>query len=194
MSSIPSRMPIRALALALAACAFAHPRAGAQAASATTYTIGVMGGLSLPTGDLSNFTSSGYNLGVTLGMQQPATPLTFRFEGSFTELPISGGSSSDKHRLYGFAVDGLYNLGTPSTNGGLYLTGGVGYYGSREVGKDIFGNTVQTKTDWNFGLNGGLGYYLPLSGFTVNFEARYQHVFSSPNSQGLFPITVGVVF
>jgi hypothetical protein len=159
--------------------------------SATTYTFGIMGGLSVPTGDLSNFTSSGYNLGVTLGMHQPLTPLSFRGEGSFTELPISGGSSSDKHRIYGFALDGLYNIGTASTNGGLYLTGGVGYYGSREVSKDIFGNTIQSNTDWNFGFNAGLGYYLPLSGFTVSFEGRYQYV---GNSQALFPITVGISF
>jgi hypothetical protein len=180
--------------VALSVSALAQSRASAQASTATTYNIGIMGGLAVPTGDLSNFTSSGYNLGVTLGMHQPLTPLSFRVEGSFTELPISGGTSSDKHRIYGIALDGLYNLGQPSTNGGLYLTGGVGYYGSREVFADPFGGTTQTTTDWNFGLNGGLGYYLPLSGFTMNFEARYQYVFSNNPAQALFPITVGITF
>jgi len=194
MTALLSRSTtIRAVALSVALITVAGAAARAQTSAATTYTLGVMGGLAVPTGDLSNFTSSGYNIGVTLGMQQPGMPLGFRLEGSLTELPFSG-NNSDKYRIYGIAADGLYNLGTPSSNGGLYLTGGVGYYGSREVGKDVFGNTVQTNVDWNFGLNAGLGYYLPLSGFTVNFEGRYQHVFSSPNSQGVFPITVGIIF
>jgi opacity protein-like surface antigen len=76
----------------------------------------------------------------------------------------------------------------------LYLTGGIGYYGSREIVSDFLGGTQEGPTDWNVGLNVGLGYYLPLSGFTVNFEGRYTHIFSSPNSQGLLPITVGIVF
>lgn len=195
MSSIPFRWtPLRVAALAIAACAFAHTRAAAQASSTTTYTIGVNGGLTVPLGDLSNATNSGYTVGVTLGMKQPMTPLSFRAEGNFTELPLQGGSSSDKYRIYGFAADALYNLGQPSENGGLYLTGGLGYYGTRAVFANPLGGTTQSKTNWNAGLNVGLGYYLPLSGFTVNFEGRYTHIFSSPNSEGMLPITVGIVF
>jgi hypothetical protein len=137
--------------------------------------------------DLSNYTSSGYSIAATLGMHQSLSPLTFRAEGSFTELPWSD-NSGVKHRIYGFALNGIYNLGTASTNGGLYLTGGAGYYGARDTG-----GFIDTGTDWNFGLNGGLGYYLPLSGFTVYFEGRYVHVFSTP-AQGMFPITVGITF
>lgn len=193
MSSIQLRwIPARVATLALVACVFAHTRADAQAA-ATTYTLGVNGGLSVPLGNLSNATNSGYTLGVTLGMKQPLTPLSFRAEGNFTELPLQGGNSSDKYRIYGFAADGLYNLGQPSSNGGLYLIGGLGYYGVRGVFTDAFGGTQQTNIDWNLGLNVGLGYYLPLSGFTVNFEGRYTHIFSNP-SQGVLPITVGIEF
>ena len=194
MSTIPFGWTrIQAIALAIAVCAIPQGRGEAQA-SPTTYTLGVMGGLTVPLGDLSNSTSSGYNLGITLGMNQLGTPLSFRAEGSFTELPFKGGSSSDKTRIYGFAADGLYNLGQATENGGLYLTGGLGYYGTRAVVTDIFGGTRQSPADWNFGLNVGLGYYVPLSGFTVNFEGRYTHIFSSPNSQGILPITVGIVF
>ena len=185
---------IRIAALVIVACAFAKARANAQAASTTTYTIGVNGGLAVPLGDLSNATNSGYVLGITLGMKQPLTPLSFRAEGNFTELPLQTGNSSDKYRIYGFAADALYNLGQPSENGGLYLTGGLGYYGTRAVFVSPFGGTTQTNTDWNAGINVGLGYYLPLSGFTVNFEGRYTHIFSSPNSEGMLPITVGIVF
>lgn len=176
---------IRRLAVAASLVTLVHStRAFAQAAP--SYSFGVSAGLAVPVSDLSNFASSGYTVGVTLGMHQPLVPLGFRVEGSFTEFPWSG-SSDIKHRIYGLSVDGLYNLGTPSANGGLYLTGGVGYFGWKDTG--IFDNG----TTWDFGLNAGLGYYLPLSGFAVNFEARYRNVFSSPG-QAMFPITVGLTF
>lgn len=174
-------------AVGLLACGLARTTARAQ--GMTTYSIGVMGGLAIPVSDLGDATSSGYTLGVTLGMHPPLSPASFRLEGSFTELPFKGASDS-KFRIYGFAADGRYNLGTASDNGGLYLTGGVGYYGSKAT-NTLFGDT---STDWNLGLNGGLGYYVPLSGFTVVFEGRYTHIFSDNPSLGLFPITVGIVF
>ena len=164
-------------------------QAGAQAGP--QYSIGANAGLVMPVSDLGNVTSSGYQVAITLGMHQPLTPLSFHAEGSFTELPWSDntGNSGAKHRIFGIAVDGQYNLGTPSTNGGLYITGGVGYYGSNDV------NTFlgDTNREWNFGLNAGLGYYLPLSGFTMYFEGRYLNVFSSTN-QVMFPVTVGITF
>lgn len=189
MSTIPSRWTtVCTFAIAAGLCAAAQARASAQVMSTTTYTIGVMGGLAVPLGDLANATNSGYTIGVTLGLKQAVSPLSFRAEGSFTELPFEG-TSDAKHRIYGFALDGSYNLGVASESGGLYLTGGIGYYGAKET-SNTFGDT---NTDWNAGLNAGLGYYLPLSGFSVNFEGRYTHIFSNP-SQGLLPITVGIVF
>ena len=157
----------------------------------TSYTFTAAAGLGAPVGNLSDFTSSGYTVSVALGMHQSLSPLNLRVEGSFTELPWSGntGESGAKHRIFGLALDGMFNVGMPSTNGGLYLTGGVGTYGANDV-NTFFGDTNR---DWNFGLNGGLGYYLPLTGFSVIFEGRYTHIFSS-TSQGFFPITVGVTF
>jgi hypothetical protein len=159
----------------------------AQNSSSTSYTIGANAGLVVPVSDLSNYTSSGYTIAATLGMHPPLSPIGLRVEGSYTELPFSDNSGL-KHRIYGFSLDGLYNIGTASTNGGLYLTGGLGYFGWKETG-GIF----DTGTAWDFGLNAGLGYYLPLSGFTVYFEGRYRNIFAS-TSQAMFPITVGIAF
>ena len=85
------------------------------------------------------------------------------------------------------------NIGTPSSSGGLYLTGGVGYFGTSDSDIQTLIGTAETSTKWNFGLNAGLGYYVPLSGFAVFFEGRYRNVFSNTN-QVMFPITVGVAF
>ena len=54
-------------------------QAGAQAGP--QYSIGANAGLVMPVSDLGNFTSSGYQVAVTLGMHQPLTPLSFRASG-----------------------------------------------------------------------------------------------------------------
>ena len=175
------------------AVVFLATAARAQGSSAS-YSIGANAGLVIPVSDLANATSSGYTIAATLGMRQSLSPVSFRFEGSFTELPWKDNiAQGAKHRVYGFALDGMYNLGTASTNGGLYLTGGVGYFGTKDSNIQTLVGTAETSTTWNFGLNAGLGYYLPLSGFTVYFEGRYRNVFTNTN-QVMFPITVGVAF
>ena len=185
---------IRVAGSAVAAVLLAAIPARAQGSSGA-YSIGANAGLVIPVSDLANLTSSGYTIAATLGMRQSLSPISFRVEGSFTELPwkdeIAQGA---KHRIYGFALDGMYNLGTASTNGGLYLTGGLGYFGSKDSNlPGIFFGSAESSTNWDFGLNAGLGYYLPLSGFTVYFEGRYRNIFSNTN-QVMFPITVGVAF
>ncbi len=192
-STIRSRT-IRIIGSAVGMLVAAATLAQAQGSSAS-YSIGANAGLVVPTGDLANVTSPGYTIAATLGMHQSLSPIAFRFEGSFTELPWKDNiAQGAKHRIYGFALDGMFNLGTPSTNGGLYLTGGVGYFGSKDSNiPQLFGGPAETSTNWDFGLNAGLGYYLPLSGFTVYFEGRYRNVFSNTN-QVMFPITVGVAF
>lgn len=162
--------------------------------SSTSYAIGANAGLVIPVSDLADITSSGYTIAATLGMHQSLSPVAFRVEGSFTELPWKDNIAQNaKRRIYGFALDGMYNLGTASTNGGLYLTGGLGYFGSKDSDFQTPFGTAETSTNWDVGLNAGLGYYLPLSGFTVYFEGRYRNIFSSTN-QVMFPITVGVAF
>ena len=184
---------IRIVGFAAVALLFASTAGLAQGSSAS-YSIGANAGLVIPVSDLADLTSSGYTIAATLGMHQSLSPISFRVEGSFTELPWKDNIvQGAKHRIYGFALDGMYNLGTATTNGGLYLTGGVGYFGTKDSDIQGLSGTAETSTDWNFGLNAGLGYYLPLSGVTVYFEGRYRNVFSDRN-QVMFPITVGVAF
>jgi hypothetical protein len=183
---------LRLVGTASAAALFVAAPVHAQVPS-TSYSIGANAGLVIPVSDLGDVTSSGYTIAATLGMHQSLSPIAFRVEGSYTELPFKDNISQNaKHRIYGFALDGMYNLGTASTNGGVYLTGGVGYFGAKNTEQGAF-LSAETSTNWDVGLNAGLGYYLPLTGFTVYFEGRYRNVFSSTN-QVMFPITVGVAF
>jgi outer membrane protein with beta-barrel domain len=191
-STICSRT-IGFISLALVAIVFDASMARAQGPS-TSYSIGANAGLVIPVSDLADFTSSGYTIAATLGMHQSLSPIAFRVEGSFTELPWKDNiAQGAKRRIYGFALDGMFNLGTASTNGGLYLTGGLGYFGSKDSDFQTPFGATESSTNWDIGLNAGLGYYLPLTGFTVYFEGRYRNIFSDRN-QVMFPITVGVAF
>src|SRR5690242_20266917 len=122
-------------------------RLGAQAGP--TYSIGASAGVAVPLSDLSNTVDAGYTVGLTLGMHQPLVPLSFRAEGTYTEFGWSG-ANDIKHKIYGLSIDALFNLGTPGSNGGLYFTGGVGYFGSKDTGDIFAGNE---NTDWNAGIN-----------------------------------------
>lgn len=195
MTARPLSLKLRTSTL-ITSCVFAASvltatRVQAQLPGSTSYSFTASAGLATPVGDLSNLVSSGYTVSAALGMHQSLTPLSLRVEGSFSEMPWSDntGESGAKHRILGLALDGLFNLGVASTNGGLYLTGGIGTYGTNDV-NTFFGDTDRS---WNFGFNAGLGYYLPLTGFSVVFEGRYTYIGANP-SQGFFPITVGVTF
>lgn len=170
--------------------------ARAQASSSgTTYSLGASAGLALPVSDLGNLVNSGYTVGVTLGIRPAASQLGFRFEGLLDEFDWQDGIDF-KRRFYAGTANLVYDLsGTlgraPSSgnSGGFYAIGGAGLYHFNDV-SDSFGDT---QGDTNFGLNAGLGYRLPLSGFNAYLEARYHTIFSNTNQQ-MIPITFGVSF
>src|SRR5689334_25405778 len=96
-----SRTIIAALVCTLAAIV-ATPRQ-ARAQTATAYTFGVSVGLAVPTGNLSDFTSSHYNTAVPLGIHQAVTPFDLNHEALFIDLPWTDNDLDDhtNHRLYG---------------------------------------------------------------------------------------------
>ena len=193
---ITSRASLAAAVVALGLLALPRGAARAQGAvpagSGYSPSIGASAGIVFPTGDLGNGVNSGYAIAVSVGLQQASDPLGFRLEGLFNEFGIKGQDA--KYRMYAGTANLVYDLnagtataGVQST-GGFYLVGGLGLYGTKVV---VGTNGTGTQTD--FGVNGGGGYRLPLSGFSVYFEARYHAIFSSPGQQ-ILPITVGVEF
>lgn len=176
---------LRCLAGALGLLSGVTPAGSAQAAR---YSLGANAGAVVAASDLSSFTSMGLEVAATAAMHHPLIPLDVRAEGSWTELPWSDGSGV-RRRIYGISVDGIASFGTVAANGGgLYITGGAGYFGWKDTGGGF-----DTITLWDFGFNAGLGYYLPLSRFTISLEGRYRQLLSSP-SQEMFPITFGIRF
>lgn len=173
------------LALALSASA-AH----AQATGAPTrpVSVGITGGLSIPTGDFGDVYSSGYNAGALLEFARPVSPLAFRIEGEYQRFAVkdeaSIGDPPDLRVISGVA-NLLYKFGGETAR--PYLLGGVGLF---NVGATVDGGDSENK----FGFNVGAGLELPLSGITAFGDIRYQSIQTEGDALNLIPIRVGIRF
>lgn len=195
--------------------------AGAQAATSPTKPIsfGISAGAAVPTGDLSNGSSSGfsgvntgYNVTGSLAFALPAIPFGIRADASYNQFgtrnvqyPIdvtyatSPGSNTANVvgnsyynadvRVLGFTANLVFPLPLQATILRPYLIGGLGAYNVRT---SPFG--VGSSTQTNFGFNLGGGLTIPLSGFNTFIEARYHHANQDSGNISFVPITVGVMF
>ena len=70
-----------------------------------------------------------------------------------------------------------------------YLTGGVGVYNSSS-GTSAYSTSSNSVT--NFGLNGGAGLSLALTGIAVYAEGTYHYVFTEGDRLTMVPVVVGI--
>ncbi len=157
---------------------------------------GVAAGYSGARGDFGNAVDAGYHVGALIEVSAPASPLRVRLDGDFAEFKYKGTSSTfdAKARVLSATADAVV---APAQFGGAYLIGGVGLY--RMSSECDHCSTLATKG----GVNGGIGYDVHLTGFTVFAEARYHYIAgpSDPTNAGVkgsstqfFPISVGLRF
>ena len=182
----------RFLGAAAAAALLAHT-AGAQASSSASSrpTIGIFGGAAFPTGDFGKGLKSGYEVGAHLGFRPAASSVGFRIEGMYNRFDPKGLNPGNFHTnvLSGNADAVVMSAGAPGSIRPYFL-GGIGVYNIKT------GDASETR----FGLNGGAGLDMPLSGIDVYLEARYHYVFtnSGNNAAGFnaayVPVVVGVRF
>jgi len=151
-------------------------------------SFGIAAGAAVPISDLSDFTNTGYNGTLIVGLNTPSLPFNFRFDGSYNNF----GDKYDNGSLHTTSVTGniVYTLPTPSTVR-PYLIGGIGLY-STGISDDQSGYSSGTSTD--FGFNVGGGVTIPLSGFNAFIEARYNQVSARGGSIQFVPIVFGVTF
>ncbi len=193
-------------AAALAATFAAAPRA-ARAQAANPFSFGVAGGLAVPTSSLSSNLNAGYTVAGFVDFHPVPGPLTVRLEGGYdrfqtkdsqTYATVNGvdyGQDGNTHFIRGNAN---LLLRLPTTGGVRpYLTGGVGIYGigggytyTGDGGTATFNDQTLTK----FGINGGIGIEVPLTGITVFGEVRAHGVQTDGTPVTYIPITVGIRF
>jgi Outer membrane protein beta-barrel domain len=161
--------------------------ARAQASGGTpSVGFGVLGGASIPTGDFGNFAGTGWHAGALLDITNSDWPIGFRIDGVYHKF--GNKSEGNPNMIVGTAnALWMFPMTQPATVK-PYLIGGVGIYNER-----CDGCNSQTK----FGINGGAGLELPLSGLSTIIEARYHLVFDSnagSSKTSFVPISVGILF
>ncbi len=159
----------------------------AQVTTDRSLTLGVSGGLSLPTGDFTEGLESGYNLTGHVYLKVATLPsLRFRGDVSFDKWNAEA-SNAGSFRSLGLVANALYDF--PTTNNSIarpYLLGGLGVFNSKASEAD--------DSDTNLGVQLGGGLSFQLSGFTTFAEAKLVNVFTDGSSLRYIPITFGVRF
>ncbi len=181
-------MNSRTLRLAGIAGALALLPALASAQDARPISVGVMGGLSLPIGDLGDGFDSGYNITGNVYFRPSASSLTFRGDVGYDSF----GAKVGGFNLNVLSVTGnvMFPLGTVSAEGGIrpYVVAGGGLYRT-----SISEGNSDSNNDLGVNVGGGLEFNL--SGFTTFAEARFVNVFGEGDFNARYiPITFGIRF
>ena len=147
---------------------------------------GIAAGAALPTSDLSDIASTGYNVTGTVGITPQLIPLGIRIDGTYNRFSLKNGVDGEVHIT---SVTGNLVYKIPSEAVSPYLIGGAGWYntGGSVTG---FGGGSSNHFGWNLG--GGIS--MPLSGFDTFLEARYNQVQGDGGSVKYIPITFGLMF
>jgi hypothetical protein len=190
----------------LSLCVHALP-APAQAIASSPIQFGVDGGLTIPLGTFGDFANTGWNAGALMTVAVPLVPLSFRLDGQWHQIPgvvarASDGEPSQQTnvRLIVATANAVYSF--PSVlPARFYLIGGAGVY----FGRASTTNFPPAESSTSFGLNGGVGVKLHLTGISTFVEARYHYIFHAsnllnaectgcPNALHIIPISVGIIF
>jgi hypothetical protein len=177
-----------ALALATAVAAGA---AGAQS-STRPFSLGISGGLSLPTGDFGDAYNAGFNVSGHLGLQSSALPVGLRFDLGYNQWELDG-FDANLRSLAGIANAMLFFPRPSGSTVRPYVSGGLGIYNTKRS-RDVTGGTVSTDGETNVGLNAGVGLDFGLSGISTFVEARFHSVFTDQSNTNFLPIVFGLRF
>jgi opacity protein-like surface antigen len=173
----------------------------AQGTGPRTVRVGLTAGATLPIGDFGDIAALGFNVGGLVEFQPVNMPVGLRLEGvyhrneiDFDALP--GLDVDGNTRILAFTGNAILPLGAGTETASPYLIGGVGIYNLKGEGSISFGGVTDSESDseTKFGLNGGAGVRLPLSGFTASIEARFHTVFTSESNTNFIPFSFNIVF
>ncbi|MGI8547956.1 MAG: outer membrane beta-barrel protein [Gemmatimonadaceae bacterium] len=141
--------------------------ARAQGASSPTrpFSFGVSGGAAVPTGDLSDVASVGYNVTGSLGLSVPTLPVGLRVDGAYNSFGIKNdlltgtGAGNVDGNARVLSLTGNLVLPIPLVLIRPYLIGGAGIYNVRlsATATDQNGTSSGSASESKFGFNLGAG-------------------------------------
>jgi opacity protein-like surface antigen len=190
-------MSLRALRALCAVGTFALIPAVAGAQDSKPISVGVMGGLSLPVGDLGDGFDSGYNITGNIYLKPAASRFSFRGDVGYESFGAKVNNSIAGVDLNILSVTGniLFPLSSSMAEGSIrpYLIGGGGLYRSKVEGTGAASGESESSNDLGIGVGGGLEF--KLAGFSTFAEARFVNVFGDGDSDARWiPITFGIRF
>jgi hypothetical protein len=149
--------------------------------------LGIAAGAALPTSDLSDVASVGFNGTVTVGITSALLPLGVRIDGAYNQFAIKDDVGDGNISFTSVTGNLVYKI--PGATISPYLIGGAGWYRAK-VDLTGLGNGSEDKLGWNLG--GGIT--MPLSGFSTFIEARFNQVQTDDVALKFIPITFGILF
>lgn len=158
------------------------------------FRFGITGGATVPIGNLSDASSTGWNAGALLDVGLPLVPIGFRLDVTWQQLGdkhFSDGTDV-KNRFIAGTANVLYTFNSMALTK-FYLIGGVGGYGFRSEVVPPGGPSI-TGSETKFGINAGAGVRFQLTGISTFVEARWHDVFTTGPSSQFIPISVGITF
>ena len=173
--------------IALAALAAAPTLAFAQKTSSPQF--GLSGGLSVPTGNLSDVVDAGYHVAGHMWVWSSPT-IGFRADVSYDNWKTKVGNTN-RRSLAGVANIVAHPASMAKSPVAPYFVGGVGAFNTKAYTSSNYSSST-TKT--NLGVQVGAGLEFHLSGFSTFAEAKFVNVFSNGNNTNWIPITFGVRF
>ncbi len=178
------RASLATAAVVLAAAVVPSP-AGAQAIA----MLGISAGAAVPMGKLSDTHSTGFNTMISLGFGGgDEIPVSLRFDGAYTKF---NGSTTNGVAVSGIRVlSGNVNAIVSIPGGEIirpYILGGGGVFNMKS-------SAAGSNSSTDFGLTGGVGMGLDLSGFNTFAEARIHHIFTANGATRFAPIVFGILF
>lgn len=150
------------------------------------FSWGLTAGAAVPARDLADNHDTGWSGGVTFAFGSVGQLIGIRVDGLYNMLPGKSGTDGRDARILGANFNLVASL--MGTGDRVYVIGGVGGYGIRT-------GVPGVKAVNDFGINGGLGVWLPFANAFI--EARYHHFYRAlANKQPapFIPVTIGVLF